>query len=458
MGRDYIMHHGVKGQHKGHRRWQNPDGSYTDAGFVHYYGHPRIRGQKEKDGKDDLDALHKERKSVVDAELSKDKEYQRLKELHKRGVKEEKGMPIDLLMLEREDEVTRSSGRVTDVEWKMKNAKQKRNMEKAKKFLEKFGVGEDNEPGPAGDLANLAYEKAFKRTDDDYGFEFLSENPWEDTSSPSTNEIMAASIKYISDIDDAVQNNDLKALQKAQSRWLKVCSKSITKPTYGTDDPGVADAMAYLTMYGQTKDSYNSAFEKIQSSGAKQGVFSKLAMQVGENMKKSMEFRKDPENQKKYGQGIIPGLVNLYKDSKQKKAENEARQKAYEEKRQKLRDHLDDAEDKKWRKMLSLMRDDPDIKDVYKKVLKTEWGEGLKETGKRASDGSYYFSPYDAYASFWSYAMEDASVHDDAYYKAVYKAFDLEKNDPTVKRLREKEESLWNELEALDAQHKGGKK
>ena len=137
MGRDYIMHHGVKGQHKGHRRWQNPDGSYTDAGFVHYYGHPRIRGQKEKDGKDDLDALHKERKSVVDAELSKDKEYQRLKELHKRGVKEEKGMPIDLLMLEREDEVTRSSGRVTDVEWKMKNAKQKRNMEKAKKFLEK---------------------------------------------------------------------------------------------------------------------------------------------------------------------------------------------------------------------------------------------------------------------------------------------------------------------------------
>ena len=48
-GSDCIMHYGVKEMKHGHRRWQNPDGSLTDAGFIHYYGHPRIRGQNEKD-------------------------------------------------------------------------------------------------------------------------------------------------------------------------------------------------------------------------------------------------------------------------------------------------------------------------------------------------------------------------------------------------------------------------
>ena len=46
---NYIMHHGVKEMKHGHRRWQNPDGSLTDAGFIHYYGRPRIRGQNKKD-------------------------------------------------------------------------------------------------------------------------------------------------------------------------------------------------------------------------------------------------------------------------------------------------------------------------------------------------------------------------------------------------------------------------
>jgi len=33
---NYLMHHGVKGQRRGHRRYQNEDGSYTQEGREHY--------------------------------------------------------------------------------------------------------------------------------------------------------------------------------------------------------------------------------------------------------------------------------------------------------------------------------------------------------------------------------------------------------------------------------------
>lgn len=39
---DYIMHHGVKGQKHGHRRYQEKDGSLTALGYIHYYGHGPI--------------------------------------------------------------------------------------------------------------------------------------------------------------------------------------------------------------------------------------------------------------------------------------------------------------------------------------------------------------------------------------------------------------------------------
>lgn len=32
----YLEHHGVKGQKWHHRRWQNPDGSLTPEGYIHY--------------------------------------------------------------------------------------------------------------------------------------------------------------------------------------------------------------------------------------------------------------------------------------------------------------------------------------------------------------------------------------------------------------------------------------
>lgn len=48
-GYSELYHHGVKGQKHGQRRWQNPDGSLTPAGYEHYgYGKRRINKQTGK--------------------------------------------------------------------------------------------------------------------------------------------------------------------------------------------------------------------------------------------------------------------------------------------------------------------------------------------------------------------------------------------------------------------------
>lgn len=48
-GYSELYHHGVKGQKHGTRRWQNPDGSLTPAGYEHYgYGKRRINKQTGK--------------------------------------------------------------------------------------------------------------------------------------------------------------------------------------------------------------------------------------------------------------------------------------------------------------------------------------------------------------------------------------------------------------------------
>lgn len=45
----YLMHHGVKGQHWGKRRYQNPDGSLTPEGYAHYgIELNKLKAKKEK--------------------------------------------------------------------------------------------------------------------------------------------------------------------------------------------------------------------------------------------------------------------------------------------------------------------------------------------------------------------------------------------------------------------------
>ena len=47
--KDYLAHHGIAGQKWGKRRYQNPDGSLTPEGYIHY-GYKNERGQITKEG------------------------------------------------------------------------------------------------------------------------------------------------------------------------------------------------------------------------------------------------------------------------------------------------------------------------------------------------------------------------------------------------------------------------
>ena len=60
---EYLMHFGVKGMHWGIRRYQNPDGTLTNAGKKHY----------SKDYLDDvsLKAQHEYNKNILDAKSKK---------------------------------------------------------------------------------------------------------------------------------------------------------------------------------------------------------------------------------------------------------------------------------------------------------------------------------------------------------------------------------------------------
>lgn len=59
-----LTHHGVKGQKHGERRYQNPDGSLTPLGRIHYgYGKARDGAAKVKSGVDKVKAKHKKKKA-----------------------------------------------------------------------------------------------------------------------------------------------------------------------------------------------------------------------------------------------------------------------------------------------------------------------------------------------------------------------------------------------------------
>lgn len=63
---DTLMHHGIKGQKHGVRRWQNHDGSLTPEGYIHYgVGHGRNKAKTDKDsGPRTLKEIRKDTKIV----------------------------------------------------------------------------------------------------------------------------------------------------------------------------------------------------------------------------------------------------------------------------------------------------------------------------------------------------------------------------------------------------------
>ena len=65
---EILMHYGIKGQKHGERRWQNPDGSLTPEGYIHYgIG----QGNKHKAKAEKLDAKVQKAQSKLDKQLSK---------------------------------------------------------------------------------------------------------------------------------------------------------------------------------------------------------------------------------------------------------------------------------------------------------------------------------------------------------------------------------------------------
>lgn len=66
-----LKHFGTKGQRRGVRRYQNPDGSLTPEGYYHYYGHARADSYKEKAKQDKERAKEKTRELKYKAKEAK---------------------------------------------------------------------------------------------------------------------------------------------------------------------------------------------------------------------------------------------------------------------------------------------------------------------------------------------------------------------------------------------------
>lgn len=65
-GYSELYHHGVKGQKHGQRRWQNPDGSLTPAGYEHYgYGKRKRNGKNHEKVTINEKALQKRNEYVL---------------------------------------------------------------------------------------------------------------------------------------------------------------------------------------------------------------------------------------------------------------------------------------------------------------------------------------------------------------------------------------------------------
>lgn len=83
--KNYLAHHGTKGQQWGIRRWQNPDGSLTPAGREHY----RYGDERDSSSKYDIKRLKAETKAKIKYEKAQQKMNAKLEKV-KNAEKEKK--------------------------------------------------------------------------------------------------------------------------------------------------------------------------------------------------------------------------------------------------------------------------------------------------------------------------------------------------------------------------------
>lgn len=75
-GYSELYHHGVKGQKHGQRRWQNPDGSLTPEGYIHYgYAKKTMKGTGKKLSKELGESYKFSTYKINDKALQKRNEY-----------------------------------------------------------------------------------------------------------------------------------------------------------------------------------------------------------------------------------------------------------------------------------------------------------------------------------------------------------------------------------------------
>lgn len=73
MDYNYLQHHGTKGQRWGHRRYQNKDGSLTEAGKKRYARDAREKGYNKQDDSGTYYKTNNEGKNREDLEIDADR-------------------------------------------------------------------------------------------------------------------------------------------------------------------------------------------------------------------------------------------------------------------------------------------------------------------------------------------------------------------------------------------------
>ena len=187
---DYLSHHGVKGQHWGVRRYQNEDGTWTEAGLQRRREYRNV--SRNKPYTDDVNSivktLSKKERDFLGADENEDwidKKYERetLSNKAYTFIKKEGDIPVSFV------EVWTNGGRTGQIALATRNDPQYRGkgyasegVEKTLKWIDKYGSKSIDELEWIADRNNTASVNLAKK----YGFEEDDPNKhghdWDDFS------------------------------------------------------------------------------------------------------------------------------------------------------------------------------------------------------------------------------------------------------------------------------------